>query len=489
MKGEAMKENRMFGYIDRVELSRNMKNKLIECESPFIEAKPMHRRGFAVLAGMAAVLCGVVIGGYVFLMDGDFQPPPPPPEIESSALSEYGHECTFISDSPALTTAVSDVPAFPARSFLDAPAPASDRGFWYSDLYGHEYILDILASLEYHGEFADYARRNPLTSEEADNTVYDIEQFIFDFLEYVAMPLVLISEPESPGIAKEQIRAREIDSTILALGVARAFVEGNMAELESLFAVDTPGLFDFVKAMGFREFTMLGTEFDPVMHEHLHYFLVIEDNRWENVFTDERIWILRTDGHQIQQFAPDGENIARVNVYTEQFGEDDYDKLIRFCYFYSTLYLLQPEDTQAENIRGLFAFMDLGYEYTNFNEGGRGYFTAEEFIEHVEYVYGIELGLSAIIASRAYFEDENGEILVTLHAGGYSPTRAELIEISEIGNRSIRWFTLNFYGDAGYMFLAKTIRFELTAGQSGWRLVSAETIYDNPDVNVAFIHY
>lgn len=480
-----MEENKLFSYIDNVELSKSMKENLIKREVPFREAKTLHRKGFAVLGGMAAVLCGAVVGGYVFIMNGGLLPPP------MDEGSVWGSNPPITTTPPPLTTMPDEVTASPARDFVYAPSPVvtqNTRSFWYSDLYGHEYVLNIFDSLEYHTEFAAFAERSPVLDDWQTNSIYDVEQFVFDFLEYTAMPPVLIPEPTNHAFTKEQIRAREIDSTILALGVARAFVMGNADELNSRFINNTPGLFDFTKGMGFSEFSLIGTEFDPINNEHLHYFSVIENNTWENIFTSEQKWILRTDGHQIQQFAPAGRYITRVNPRWEQFyDEEDYDKLIRFCYFYSTLYLLQPEDTYPWNLRGLFAFMHLGYEYTNFNEHGMGYFTIEEFIAHIDYVYGKEITLDEIIDSRMFWEDEDGEIYATLHAGGYSPTRAELSEIIERDGRVI--LIMNFYGDAGYMFLAETLIFELTAGNHGWQLTSVETVGDNPDVNVAFIHY
>jgi hypothetical protein len=236
--------------------------------------------------------------------------------------------------------------------------------------------------------------------------------------------------------------------------------------------------------MGFREFTMLGTEFDPVTYEHLHYFSIIEDNREDNVFTGEHSWIMRTDGYQVKLFAPADREIDRVQ---KTWWLYEHDELVNFCYFYSTLYLLQPEESYPRNLRGLFSFTHLGHNYTNFNEYGGGYFEVDEFIELVDYVYGIEIDLEMILEARMFWESEDGEIYVTLHAGGYIPTRAELS--SDIERDGRRIIIMNFYGDAGYMFLAETLMFELESGDKGWQLTSVGTIGDNPDVNVAFIHY
>ncbi|MCL2697909.1 MAG: hypothetical protein FWE74_07490 [Oscillospiraceae bacterium] len=469
-----MKEKNLFSYIDNVELSKSMKNSLINGEVPFREAKTSHRKGFAVLAGMAAVLCMAVIGGYIFLINGGLLQAAPEDDAfnnhdivtEDGTTSPYMREdSVFSNNNPVtggditaagvyednsfstFTTAPVEARIQAAGDFLIPANPHSRRDFVYSGLYSEEYIINIYDSLKYHTDFENYEKRYIQAHVETGNSIYDIEQFTFDFLEYVAMPIILISD--SADMTREQIRAKEIDSTIIALSVARAFVEGDTSELEMLFASSTPGLFDFVKDYEFREFIMLGTEFDPDIHEHVHYFSIIHTSDVNlSVFDPLGKWVMRTDGHQIQQFTSAGREVAKANQSWYTTG--GHDDLVSFCYYYTTLYLLQPEEYR------------------------------ESYTERAD--------SAATIDARIYWEDEDGVIYLRQPAGDYNPARAELVSIEETNQSAVRWITLNFFGDAGYMFLAETLQFEIVAGQYAWRLDSVEVIYDNPDVNVAFIN-
>jgi hypothetical protein len=468
-------ENKLFSYVDNVELSAKMKEALIKGGEPLQEVKTLHRRGFAVLGGMAAVLLGVVAGGYIFLMNGGFLSLPPDYETDieingNAALENNGAAVTRIYEANdyiieyEITVAVE-----PAKQHYD-------RSFWYR--YGEDYILNIYNSLKYHSEFADFVPRfepihngiyfqgeiphehiaNNIKMYLQDSVDVDItalavtlEQFVFDFLEYIAMPIVLIPEPvpiHGSVVTREDIRSSEIISTILALGVARAFVEGNVSELEMLFASSTPGLFDFVKDTELYEFILIGTEFDPITHEYLHYFIISADEG-DGIFAQSNKWVMYTNGHQIQQFTPAGREIAKANQSWYTTG--GHDDLVSFCYYYTTLYLLQPEEYR------------------------------ESYTERAD--------SAATIDARICWETEDGFMYLRQPVGDYNPARAELVSIEETDQSAVRWITLDFFGDAGYMFLAETLQFEIVAEQYAWRLSSVETIYDNPDINVAFIYY
>jgi len=477
-----------------------MKNNLIKGDVPFRAEKSSHRRGFAVLGGMAAALCGVVIGGYMFMRSNDMLQPPRINDGGGELAGESGiivadsYSYGISPDNPTFATVFNTQDESIGRIIITppaAPAPITSRAereFWYNETRGEDYILNIHNSLIYHAEFEDFSRRYVPPEPITERTIYTTEQFTFDFLEYVAMPLVLIPEPapyyDGEIISKEAIRQTEINSTIVALRIARAFAEGDTNELAQLFYSNTPGLFDFVKNTQFHELSLIGSEFDPVTREHLHYFVISTDED-DGIFAQSNEWVMRVEtGYQVSMFAPYGKEIDRIRPYSP---EEHHDELVNFCYWYSRSYLLRPE----MNLRGLFSFTHLGYEYTNYNGMGIGYFPADEFIELVDYVYGIEIDLEAIIEEQMFWEGADGEIQVLNYQNTFYPdgplVRAELIE-SNRRRDGTAGVTMSFYGDAGYMFLAETLQFEFTAGQLGWRLVSTETIYDNPEVNVAFIH-
>jgi hypothetical protein len=526
-----MEEKKLFRYVDTVILSGKMMEALISGEDSFrrVGTKSIHRSGFMALAGMAAVVCAMVIAGYVFLINDNAVPPEIKPTDIYGGVSPVGEN-----DYPSVTTAASphenDV-----HSFIPAPAnPHPDRDWWYFNLWSIEYILDFYDSLKYHADFTDFVPRfipifsdvynqgeipheriaglirlylsNPgdeVLSSAINSHLCTLEQFVFDFLDYIKMPdeqIPYLFDISWTALTGEWVRENEINSLYLALNMARAFVEGDADYLSRIFYsyYSTNGLFDFAIDLKFNQFTLTRTEFDPNNNDFLHYFTISTSDELfasRNPFTGGTAeWILATDGYAIRQFSPAHlEEMKRINRFNE------HSDIVTFCYNYSSFVDFISEYNDYFCFQGLYITLLTLYTHEqNQSEQRAPYFETDRFIELVNYVFGIEIDRQVLEQAGMLWQD--GE-RVYLSGRGFNTTTAELvyesysffpppprIEISESESDQATTVIINYYGDLGYMFLSRTVEYELEFGELGWRLVSVKNIFEDPHINVSFYH-
>jgi len=527
-----MENKKLFSYVDNVELSPRMKESLISGEVTFSKVSYSNWKGFMPLAGMMAVLCIALIGGYVFLVGNDI--PPPPPQVD-----------------PVITTTPEQTPPPPHTDPPNHPAPFPTINFrtipegvhqyqipfdWrFGSTDGAKNILNLYEALSCHAEYENYKPNFtpyyqwdeitgyfsyeklaveirafadgvdvPAYTETFNENAwlflnFSLEEYCLDFIKRIGAPDEFI--PESfmvygTEVTREDIRETEIRSTKLALLLARAFTYGDTDYISQQFQtiiqeydestdkwnVYNNPIFDFVKATKFGEFRMTKSEYDPETYEFLHYF-TIEDNGGDlsSPFLGERYWVLRTDGYQISQFLPADAELNRIQ------RSNNLSDLVNFCYTYSVYYGFQTEFYRRGSAHywGLLYALTMLYDYEDYDEYGGGYFTVERYIELAEYVFGIQTTREELEEQGAINEEGTH---VILWARGGSPTRCVLVS-EDWRNDGIVEIVLNFYGDMGYLYLAKTVRYELVAGQYGWRLGSTEVIYENPDIDVLFVSY
>ncbi|MCL1824068.1 MAG: hypothetical protein FWG44_07685 [Oscillospiraceae bacterium] len=69
-----MQDKDLFRYVDNTELNEKMKSGLINAQPRVTETKYSHRMNFAVLGGVAAVICAAFTGSYIFLFNGEISP-------------------------------------------------------------------------------------------------------------------------------------------------------------------------------------------------------------------------------------------------------------------------------------------------------------------------------------------------------------------------------------------------------------------------------
>jgi hypothetical protein len=535
---ERMEDKKLFRYVDTVVLSGKMTESLISGEANFRSTggKSVHRSGFMALAGMAAVVCAVVVAGYMYFANDNFLPPVLQPDDSQGII--YTTEPAAVTDVPVTTAAVSpraaEIEGFPTVIFRSVPFPENphpDRNWWYFDLWGTGYVFDFYDSLKYHTDFADFEPRfEPLfpelfqdgiiSSEAIASMVRDylsdsyyegavvaifctLEQFLFDFLDYIKMPEEQIPYLFDIGwteLTGEWVRSSEIDSLYIALRVARAFSEGDADFLSGYFYSYTAGLFDFVNDMRFSDFRLMSTEFDQNTNEFLHYFN-IDITEWDFYSSSPfdyggsffPVWVLKTDGHYIRQFTPSWREIDRVS------WRGEHSDLALFCYSYSTFadFISEYYGDGNPGFQGLYIALQILYPHdVQQDEYGNSYFETRRFVELINYVFGIEIYDLQVLAQAGMMWQYADKVF--LPGRGVSMATAELVREDRRYNDSRHAPTeatviIDYYGDIGFMFLSRTVQYELIEdilpdGEIGWRLISTENIYENPNVNISFFH-
>ncbi|MCL2634598.1 MAG: hypothetical protein FWD34_08820 [Oscillospiraceae bacterium] len=292
----------------------------------------------------------------------------------------------------------------------------------------------------------------------------------------------------------------------LATDIAQAFIEKNTEFLSQRFCDDSKNAFNFINELDFIEFEQFGKEYTYGTYiingeEEIHfdgiayYFYITVENGTDDMFTlGGREWELRLfDGEhsRIQQFSPKGKEINRLN--------SDYASM---CYSFSNdLYLFESmsdfnllKEKTIELLTpvysGNMSFGSQGnVEYVYYycllfcmerfrrlqedDQGFRG-FTVEEFMEYAEYTFGITNIDGDLIRSIMPGE----EFFVMGHGWWWHYSELVSEEITQTGAAII----INYYGDAGYLFVAKTMKYNLEFGDKGVKLISVECLYSNDDL-------
>jgi hypothetical protein len=414
-----------------------------------------------------------------------------------------------------------------AAAFEIPQNPHHDRDFWYFQLWGRDYIVNLYSSLKYHASFARFEPdfeplfpelfRDGIASSESimvmvrdylSGNYYEraesailctLEQFCFNFLESVGMPEREVAAVIRDGWSHSHFRHQEQGALELALRIAQAFAERDTRYLNGAFYSFTDNLFDFVRESDFSDTLATGITYDAMQSEFITTIRLGGED-----------WLLYTDPYYVMQFTPAGREVNRIGW---QYQRSD---LVMFCYLYAAFSNVHEEtnlvlrgDYSDRTVRpsdefysvstlynGMYSCLLLFHE-SDYREGG---IFIDRFAELADYVFGVEVDIETM--RQVFHVSEDGERVLSM-ATGISVPWAELISETRMfydgrevpvtqetwneteGSRRI---IIEYYGDTGYMFPAKMVEYELLYEEMGWRLAGVTTIRENPDVNVSFFH-
>jgi hypothetical protein len=379
---------------------------------------------------------------------------------------------------------------------------------WLFETYGEEFLLDLYDSLKYHAQFAgfeprfepilpelffegvvsseviarmvrDYLNDNYMESAR-ENIMRALEHYCIDFLSYIGIPdHVFMSSSRDI----DNLRQLEFNSQVLALKTARAFSEGDTAFLNGMFYSFTDDLFDFVHYVNYTRFHITRAIYEPDTMEFGFYININTalGDGFKNSFNDE--WLLFLNPY-VMGFSPvidgqrsEGDIITMNNLW----HRERYNGLVGFCYMYSTL-IQFPEPEWRDELSGMLHA--LAYINSEFDSRR---FTPDSFIEAASYVFGVEINYDTLRNSRLLYEEEDGSEWLALPGRGLNTTTATLVSARSTGDER-NTIIINYFGDTGYLFLARQVMYELEYGEQGWRLLSVEITYEDPNVNVSFFH-
>jgi Fe-S cluster biosynthesis and repair protein YggX len=319
-------------------------------------------------------------------------------------------------------------------------------------------------------------------------------------------PLIEISEePETPEEPEPEIIEPEpeppvrqtVDEHYLqrANEIAEAFINKDTERLSFYFADDSVRAFDFVRELDFVEFELIHHEVEEINErflEWVYYFNITVENGTDDIFTlGGKEWELRLRSEErsvVLQFSPKGTVINRLWNSTWS----DYAKI---CYEFSNdleafetmsdfnLLIYNFGDDKIYDEFGFINWDSYTYRATILinriqrllenEERPWHHLTADEIIAQAEYMFGItNLDYSAL---EIFIEKGFGHgwfwRYPVLVSETFTATGAEII--------------LNFYGDTGHLFVAKTMKYNLEFGEQGVRIVSTELLYSNDDLVIA----
>ena len=510
-----MNDRNLFRYVDNVRLSDKMKRELINGYTAPREAeKPIFKKNFAVLGGIAAMLCVMLTGVYIFLLQNSdiFNDPsgnvlfddsgaagstifhtttPPPSYTVPNTWSQ--HDIELPEDEARCEPNIYSVFIYPFQ--IEETLMLFDSLGFHPDYSPSEaFLLRYYKELDTDTSLARMASRLRDTDiididdiEELSIMLRLIENHCNEFLQSIAFT-DMFGEPD----------LGEMRAQGNALKVARAFVENDTEFLLRHFQVPRDydhdpeinyfmyhdnDYFDFIKDLDIISFTQTGKEHDPdIIGVYIYYFDVQTANDRNGLTIGNksgREWFIRSESFSILEFSPVGRETNRM--------KNNSCELTRACYNltmiggFITKEENQPVDLQVGfwsddegSYRGLLSSLYMLYE-PDVSDLYSGYYYKDNFIELMEYVFGITEVDENIFGSVLGITDEG---LVFQHGFGPISPIAEVVSVASRGGDRT-FVTINYYGDTGYLFLARTIRYTLEQGERGWRFVSIECVYDS----------
>jgi hypothetical protein len=281
--------------------------------------------------------------------------------------------------------------------------------------------------------------------------------------------------------------------------IAEAFINKDTERLSFHFADDSGRAFDFVKELDFIEFELISLDLEVIERdgerwtsEWVFYFNITVKNGTDDIFTlGGREWELRLRSEErsvVLQFSPKGTVINRLwnstwsdyamicyglsndlevfetmsdfNLLIYNFGDDEVYNEFGFINWDSYTYRVAILINRIQRIFGN-------------EERPRHLPTADEVAAQAEYIFGItNLNYSAL------------EIFLVRGFGHGWFWRYPVLVSEEITDSGAT-IVIDYYGDTGHLFVARSMKYNLEFGKQGVRIVSTELLYSNDDLIVA----
>ncbi|MCL2636988.1 MAG: hypothetical protein FWD48_01330 [Oscillospiraceae bacterium] len=267
----------------------------------------------------------------------------------------------------------------------------------------------------------------------------------------------------------------------LAEQIAEAFVNKDIEFLSFQFADRSRKAFEFINDLDFIEFELIELRYNEESYEWIQTLNITVEDGTDDIFTlGGRDWELRLrfdENSAIRQFSPQGVEINELRRYSEGY-------LPFICYAFSADLNVFETMNDFNLIKDNFEYQDfsvkhsylyrLSYFFNSIqrhlgNEERQWILTVDEVIEQAENMLGIT----------------NLDSSVMHQIGGHGWHWYYPAVVSEEITDTGAVIILDFYGDTGHLFVAKTMKYNLEFGDNGIRIVSTELLYSNDDLIMA----
>jgi hypothetical protein len=312
--------------------------------------------------------------------------------------------------------------------------------------------------------------------------------------EVIEAPIITASPPVTSQPTEEipEPPVRQTDEEIggevnlqRANTIAETFVNKDTEALSFWFVDRSERAFDFVRELDFAEFELVDYEMQEiefnewVTPEWVYYFNITVEDGTDDIFTlGGREWELRfrMDEWPLQQFSPKGAIINKI-------ARGTWSGYAIICTLFSNDLHVFETMSDFNLIADMFEKRE-NYIYVS------GYlYHLTYFISRIQHLLGSgddewwNLPADEITAQAASLlgidNFDSSEVPQIMGHGWYWHYSTLVSEVfTDTGAEII----IDYYADMGYLFVAKTMKYNLEFGEQGVRIVSTELLYSNDDL-------